>query len=292
MRVAAFALDGRQSWGVVAYGEIRDACSLPDAPANILQLLVRGNHESYLRRVSEDARPVSPNRVRFTTPVSAPPSDPIALGLNYRKHLVEAAQATKQESRPKRPILFSKAASSIVGPDDVIRVDPAVTGQVDWEVELVIVISKEGRDIPAAHAIDHVFGYTIANDVSARDLQFADAGQWYRGKSLDTFCPIGPWIVTRDELGDASGLAISLKVNGVEKQLGSTSEMIFSIPEILESCSQGRTLRPGDLILTGTPDGVGFTRTPPEFLADGDFVTAEIERIGRLENRVLVGRFP
>jgi 2-keto-4-pentenoate hydratase/2-oxohepta-3-ene-1,7-dioic acid hydratase in catechol pathway len=127
----------------------------------------------------------------------------------------------------------------------------------------------------------------VANDVSARDLQFLDGGQWYRGKSLDTFCPLGPWIVTTDELGDARGLRLTLRVNGVTKQDASTDDLIFAIPEIIASASSGRTLYPGDVILTGTPGGVGFTRTPPEFLRDGDAVEATIERIGALRNRVV-----
>ena len=135
-------------------------------------------------------------------------------------------------------------------------------------------------------AIEHIFGYTVANDVSARDLQFLDGGQWYRGKSLDTFCPLGPWIVTTDELGDARGLRLALRLNGVTKQDASTDDLIFAIPEIIASASSGRTLHPGDVILTGTPGGVGFSRVPPEFLRSGDVVEAEIERIGLLRNRV------
>jgi 2-keto-4-pentenoate hydratase/2-oxohepta-3-ene-1,7-dioic acid hydratase in catechol pathway len=161
-----------------------------------------------------------------------------------------------------------------------------VTSQVDWEVELAVVIGRRGRDIAADRALHHIFGYTVANDVSARDLQFLDGGQWYRGKSLDTFCPLGPWIVTTDELGDARGLRLTLRVNGVTKQDASTDDLIFAIPEIIASASAGRTLYPGDVILTGTPGGVGFTRTPPEFLSVGDLVEAEIERIGLLRNRV------
>jgi 2-keto-4-pentenoate hydratase/2-oxohepta-3-ene-1,7-dioic acid hydratase in catechol pathway len=215
-----------------------------------------------------------------------PRQDLIALGLNYRTHVDESTGATKQTALPKQPVLFGKAASSVIGPDAEICFDPKVTSQVDWEVELAVVIGRRGRDIAKERALEHIFGYTVAIDVSARDLQFLDGGQWYRGKSLDTFCPLGPWIVTTDELGDARGLRLTLRVNGVTKQDASTDDLIFAIPEIMASASSGRTLNPGDVILTGTPGGVGFTRTPPEFLDASDIVEATIERIGVLRNRV------
>ena len=154
-----------------------------------------------------EAQPARPlEAVSLLAPIRRPPSDVIALGLNYVEHVDETADATKQASLPKTPILFSKAAGSIAGPFDDIRVDRAVVQKVDWEVELALVVGKGGRDIRPEDAYDHVFGYMVANDVSGRDLQFLDGGQWYRGKGLDTFCPSGPWIVTRDELGDARGL--------------------------------------------------------------------------------------
>ena len=163
-----------------------------------------------------------------------------------------------------------------------------MTNEVDWEVELAVVIGRAGRNISRGAAVDHIFGYTVANDVTARDLQFLDGKQWYRGKSLDTFCPLGPWIVTADELADARGLRLTLRVNGVTKQDASTDELLFPVPEIVASASAGRTLLPGDVILTGTPAGVGFTRTPPEYLKDGDVVEAEIDRIGVLRNQIRV----
>jgi 2-keto-4-pentenoate hydratase/2-oxohepta-3-ene-1,7-dioic acid hydratase in catechol pathway len=232
-----------------------------------------------------DARTFPLADVRLLAPLE-PRQDLIALGLNYKTHVAEASGATQQAAPPKQPILFGKAATSVIGPDAEIRIDPNVTTQVDWEVELAVVIGRSGRDIPADRAVDHIFGYTVANDVSARDLQFLDGGQWYRGKSLDTFCPLGPWIVTADELGDARGLRLTLRVNGVTKQDASTDDLIFAIPEIIASASSGRTLYPGDVILTGTPGGVGFSRKPPEFLHAGDVVEAEIERIGVLRNAV------
>ena len=157
---------------------------------------------------------------------------------------------------------------------------------MDWEVELALVIGKAGRDIRPEDAYEHVFGYAVANDVSGRDLQFLDGGQWYRGKGLDTFCPMGPWIVTRDELGEARELRLEMRINGVVKQSASTSDMIFDIPATIASISAGRTLTPGDIILTGTPSGVGIGRTPQEFLQHGDVAEAMIEGIGLIRNRV------
>ena len=147
-------------------------------------------------------------------------------------------------------------------------------------------IGRGGRDIAKAGVNDHIFGYTIANDVSARDLQFRHGGQWFKGKGLDTFCPLGPWIVTADEIADPADLEVSLRVNGVEKQRSNTRELIFDIPTIVASLSEGLTLEAGDLILTGTPEGVGFARKPPEFLQDGDVVECEVEQIGLLRNPV------
>jgi 2-keto-4-pentenoate hydratase/2-oxohepta-3-ene-1,7-dioic acid hydratase in catechol pathway len=148
------------------------------------------------------------------------------------------------------------------------------------------VIGTGGRDISKAAVYDHIFGYTIANDVSARDLQFRHGGQWFKGKGLDTFCPVGPWIVTADEIADPAALEVSLRVNGVEKQRSNTRELIFDVPTIVASLSEGLTLEAGDLILTGTPEGVGFARKPPEYLQHGDVVECEVEQIGLLRNPV------
>jgi 2-keto-4-pentenoate hydratase/2-oxohepta-3-ene-1,7-dioic acid hydratase in catechol pathway len=282
VRVATYRTGAETSWGVVRGDQISDARAVSGAPRSVRELVDAADGSRWLRALADGgARTLALRDVQLFAPIE-PRQDMIALGLNYKSHIAE----TKQTAPLKQPILFGKAASSVTGPDADVRVDPAVTSQVDWEVELAVVIGRAGRDIPATAAREHIFGYTVANDVSARDLQFLDGGQWYRGKSLDTFCPLGPWIVTTDELGDARGLRLRLRVNGVTKQEASTDDLIFAIPEIIASVSSGRTLYPGDVILTGTPGGVGFTRTPPEFLRDGDVVEAEIERIGVLRNRV------
>ena len=224
--------------------------------------------------------------VTLLAPIPRPRKNVFCLGLNYRDHAAEGARAAVKELKlPERPIYFSKPPTSVIGPDEAIVYDPRVTRQVDWEVEFTIVIGRGGRDIPPERVFDHIFGYTVANDISARDLQFGH-GQWFKGKSLDTFAPVGPWIVTADELPDPGNLEVSLRVNGVEKQRSNTRQLIFDIPTMVSQLSAGTTLEPGDLILTGTPDGVGFARTPPEFLQDGDVVEAEVEKIGVLRNPV------
>jgi 2-keto-4-pentenoate hydratase/2-oxohepta-3-ene-1,7-dioic acid hydratase in catechol pathway len=161
-----------------------------------------------------------------------------------------------------------------------------ISEQLDWEVELAVVIGTPGRDIPEEAALRHVFGYTVGNDVSVRDVQRRHGGQWFKGKNFDTHCPLGPWIVTADELGDPHNLHITLRVNGVTKQDSSTRFMVFRVPRIIKEFSTGVMLQPGDVMLTGTPEGVGFARTPPEFLKVGDVMEAEIEKIGVLRNAV------
>ena len=186
---------------------------------------------------------------------------------------------------PEIPVFFTKAATSASGPHDPIPWDRSATSQVDYEAELGVIVGAGGKNIRRDHALDHVFGYTVINDVSARDLQFGHK-QWFKGKSLDGFCPMGPVIVTADEFGDPQGKRITLRVNGETRQDATTGDMIFPVNVILEYLSQGMTLEPGDVIATGTPEGVGLGRTPPEYLKDGDVVETEIEGIGILRNRV------
>jgi 2-keto-4-pentenoate hydratase/2-oxohepta-3-ene-1,7-dioic acid hydratase in catechol pathway len=226
---------------------------------------------------------------RLLAPIPRPRRNVFCLGLNYKAHAAEGAEHFGQAmSLPEYPIFFSKPPTSVIGPDADVQVNPKVTQQVDWEVEMTLVIGRGGRDIAKGDAISHVFGYTIANDVSARDLQFRHGGQWFKGKSLDTFCPLGPWIVTADEVADPANLDVACRVNGVEKQRSNTGLLIFDIPTMISSLSEGLTLEPGDLILTGTPEGVGFARKPPEFLQNGDVVECEVGGIGVLRNAVRV----
>jgi 2-keto-4-pentenoate hydratase/2-oxohepta-3-ene-1,7-dioic acid hydratase in catechol pathway len=233
-----------------------------------------------------DARPQA-DLVRWHAPIRHPAKNVICLGLNYSSHAKESAQARGREVKiPDHPVFFTKAPTSINGPYDAIEWDPSVTQQVDYEAELGVVIGVGGKNIPRAKALEHVFGYTVINDVSARELQQRHL-QWFKGKSLDGFCPMGPVVVTADEFGNPQTKTIGLRVNGVQKQHSTTANMIFAVDVIIESLSQGMTLEPGDVIATGTPEGVGLGRTPPEFLRDGDLVETEIEGIGTLRNRIV-----
>jgi 2-keto-4-pentenoate hydratase/2-oxohepta-3-ene-1,7-dioic acid hydratase in catechol pathway len=210
------------------------------------------------------------------------PQKVICVGLNYRDHAEETGATP-----PERPILFAKWPSALIGPGEAIVI-PAITTQVDYEAELGVVIGSRVRGVSAENALEAVAGYICVNDVSARDLQFSD-GQWARGKSLDTFCPVGPGVVAARELPDPQALGIRTRLNGELMQDSTTASMIFSVAEIVAFASEAITLEPGDLIATGTPAGVGFARTPPVWLQPGDEVTIEIDGIGALSNPVVVG---
>ena len=217
------------------------------------------------------------NDVTLLAPV-VHPGKIVAIGLNYLDHCRE----TNTEP-PEKPLVFTKFTTAIIGPDQTIEWSSELTNEVDFEAELAVIVGHTARHVTADEAMDYVFGYTCANDVSARDLQFSD-GQWIRGKSLDTFCPLGPWVVTADQIDDPQQLSIKCELNGESVQDSSTSEMIFGVAELIAFCSQAFTLEPGDIILTGTPHGTGAFRDPKLYLKDGDTVAVEIEGIGRIEN--------
>lgn len=206
------------------------------------------------------------------------PGKVLCVGLNYRDHAEEGDNPI-----PDEPVLFSKFPTSVVGPDDPVRWDPEYTEKVDYEAELVAVIGEQARRVDPEDAMDHVAGFTVGNDVSARDLQHGD-GQWVRGKSLDTFAPTGPDVVTTDEVGDPHDLEIFAEINGERLQESSTSNLIFGVDELVSFCSLAFTLEPGDLVFTGTPPGVGVYRDPPVLLGDGDSVTIGVEGVGELTN--------
>jgi 2-keto-4-pentenoate hydratase/2-oxohepta-3-ene-1,7-dioic acid hydratase in catechol pathway len=208
------------------------------------------------------------------------PGKIVCVGLNYRDHAIESGLEL-----PTRPLLFAKWQSSVIGPGEPI-VLPPISSEVDFEAELGVIIGQRARGVSAERALEHVAGYICVNDVSARDVQMGD-GQWTRGKSFDTFCPLGPAMLPADEVPDPQALGIRCLVNGEPLQDSSTAEMVFGVAELLAFISEAITLEPGDLIATGTPAGVGFARTPPVFLADGDEVTVEIEGIGALTNPVV-----
>ena len=217
-------------------------------------------------------------RVRLLAPIPSPARNVFCLGRNYADHAAERGAAA-----PDHPVYFTKPGTAVVGPGDDI-VHHAITKELDYEVELAVVIGTGGRDIPRAEALRHVFGYTIINDVTARDLQKRH-NQWFKGKSLDTFCPMGPMLVTADEIPDPQALAVSRRVNGQTRQSSHTAKMIFPVAQCIEVLSQGMTLLPGDIIATGTPEGVGAATGT--FLRAGDRIEAEVEGIGILASKVV-----
>ena len=221
--------------------------------------------------------PIPLERITLAPPVSNP-SKIIAIGLNYMDHI----QESKGEV-PKIPLVFSKFMSSLIGPNGQITWDTRLTDKVDFEAELAVIIGKTTYKCSKNAAMESVFGYTCANDVSARDLQFGD-GQWVRGKSLDTFCPLGPWIITAEDIPDPHALKIKCSLNGQIMQDSNTSFMIFKLPKLISFLAENFTLVPGDIILTGTPHGVGAFRDPSVYMKDGDEVEVEIEKVGRLVN--------
>ena len=223
---------------------------------------------------------LQPEGARILPPLM--PGKILAIGRNYAEHARELDNEV-----PSEPLVFAVMPSAVIGHGDVIEWEADLTAQVDWEGELAVIIGRSARRVSAENALDHVFGYTIANDVSARDLQSRDK-QWVRAKGLDTFCPIGPCLVTADAIPDPQDLRIVTTVDGVEKQNGSTADMIFSVAELIAYLSRAFTLNPGDMILTGTPSGVGKAQHPPQFLGDGSEVSVTIDGIGTLTNRCRV----
>jgi 2-keto-4-pentenoate hydratase/2-oxohepta-3-ene-1,7-dioic acid hydratase in catechol pathway len=227
------------------------------------------------------------NRIRLLAPIPAPLRNVFCVGRNYADHVREGyAKAGKEAKLPEAPQFFTKATGAINGPEGDVRLDSRVTRLLDYELELAVIIGTRGRDIPADQAYQHVFGYTVLNDITARDLQRRHE-QWFKGKSLDTTCPIGPCIVDREAIGDPATLQLSLSVNGEPRQRATVAQMIFDIPTIIATLSAGLTLEPGDIIATGTPSGVGYAMDPMRALKDGDLVVATIDRIGELRNRIV-----
>jgi 2-keto-4-pentenoate hydratase/2-oxohepta-3-ene-1,7-dioic acid hydratase in catechol pathway len=289
MRLATFSLSGDSTPRVgLVRGDVVVDLKMPT-----LLELIRSGPETWRQTAAdtdgEDSRH-SLQGVRLHAPIPRPRKNIVCLGLNYMSHVLETSRPLQRQAKhPDVPIFFTKAPTAVTGPYDSIPWDRSATDQVDYEAELGVIIGRDGRNISRANALDYVFGYTIINDVSARDLQYAHK-QWFKGKSLDGFCPMGPVIVTADEFGDAQTKRLSLRLNGETRQSATTADMIFPVVVIIEYLSKGMTLEAGDVIATGTPEGVGLGRTPPEYLKDGDLVEAEIEGIGTLRNHVVASR--
>ena len=275
MRIARFRANGAYGWGFVTGDAVRPVADGPDLLDVLGDLVALGDLS---RRSTAE---LALGSVDLLAPIPNPPQF-VGIGLNYRAHAAESGATV-----PTSPISFPFFNSSIINPGDAILLPP-FTDKVDWEVELAVVIGSQARDVAVEDALDYVAGYVIVNDVSARDIQRTE-GQWSRAKSLDTFKPMGPWITTIDELGAADNLDVKLWVNDVLKQSGETSDLIFDVPALVSHLSQSLTLGVGAVISTGTPSGVGFARTPPEYLQPGDVVTLEIDGMGRLTNPVEAG---
>jgi 2-keto-4-pentenoate hydratase/2-oxohepta-3-ene-1,7-dioic acid hydratase in catechol pathway len=295
MRLLMFDEGAGRRLGVLRGEDVVDVAALAaaegaQAPADLLALIDEGDEG--LARVATllglpgagaASRPLS--AVRLLPPLDPPRGNVLAIGRNYAKHAAEGARVRGGEVEP--PTIFTKAITSIAGPHADVPIDPAVSEQIDWEVELGVVVGRHGVNISRERALDHVFGYTVVNDVTARDIQRGWGGQFFKGKSLDGSCPSGPWVVTKDEVADPQRLRLLLAVNGVVKQDANTADMIYPVDALISWLSIGMTLLPGSLIATGTPEGVGFARQPPEFLRPGDLVEAEVEGIGTLSNRMV-----
>jgi 2-keto-4-pentenoate hydratase/2-oxohepta-3-ene-1,7-dioic acid hydratase in catechol pathway len=262
---------------------------LPFDPGNMISLIEAGPEG--LEAVGDLAggsqgHIVPLDSVHLMAPIPRPRKNVFCIGWNYLEHFVERERIHKSgQELPSHPVFFSKTPTAVIGPHDPIPIDPLVSDKIDWEVELAVVIGLGGKNIREEEAIHHVFGYTVLNDVSARDIQRRHGGQWLKGKSLDGQCPMGPWIVTADEL-DPNNLRVITRVNGATKQDSNTMHFYFKIPRILAELSLGMTLEAGDIVSTGTPEGVGIARNPPEFLKPGDLLETEIEGIGTLRNPV------
>jgi 2-keto-4-pentenoate hydratase/2-oxohepta-3-ene-1,7-dioic acid hydratase in catechol pathway len=299
MRFLTFRDGSGPRIGVLDDGQIFDVSSLlgtdlQTAATDMVALIEAGAPaiDQIRRRLSNPSRPepaaASLEAVEVVAPIPRPRKNIFCVGRNYREHAIESFRAVGKEVRlPESPNIFTKAVTTVNGPHADIPIDPAVSEQVDWEVELAVVIGVGGRHLHNEEALAHVFGYTVLNDVTARDIQNRPGIQWFLGKSLDGFCPMGPVLVTADEIGDPQTLHLQLEVNGIPKQDSSTGLMLFDVASLIAHLSEVLTLEPGDIIATGTPDGVGFARTPPEFLHPGDLMESSIEGIGTMRNRIV-----
>ena len=277
--------DGQRRLGALRPGHEDEVVDLSEVATDVLAVIDAGERGlAQAHGAAADAKRGIPlSEVTLLAPIDSPRGNIIAMGRNYQKH----AEETAMDGDVKPPTIFTKAITSITGPYDDIVIDPSISNKLDWEVELGVVIGKPGANITRRDAMDHVFGYFVLNDVSARDIQNGWGGQFFKGKSLDRSCPTGPWVVTKDEVPDPGKLALRLTLNGVVKQDSNTEDMIHPVDAIIEWSSMGMTLLAGALIATGTPDGVGFARTPPEYLKAGDVMETEVAGIGVLRNRIV-----
>ena len=286
MKLVTYEADGGARIGALAEGGVVD---LGTVAPDMLSLIDRGEAGlAHARAAIEAANDILPmERVRLLAPIPRPRKNIVCLGMNYAAHAYESCRAKGlPEKLPEHPVFFTKSPTTVIGPGAGIPHDPAITAQLDWEVELGFVLGRTGKNIPREDALGYIFGYTVINDISARDLQNRHQ-QFFKGKSLDGTCPMGPCIVTADELPDAGDLALALRLNGKTMQDSRTRDLVFDIPTIIAALSRGQTVEAGDVVSTGTPSGVGMGLDPQTWLKPGDVLEAEIERIGVLRNTVV-----
>jgi 2-keto-4-pentenoate hydratase/2-oxohepta-3-ene-1,7-dioic acid hydratase in catechol pathway len=304
MRLVSFTRGGKASYGLILKdGKVMD---LPQAaglagmasPGQDMIAFIAGGAAAAqtARRLEDDAAnaKLAPaiadaSAVKLLAPIPRPAKNVFCIGRNYKEHVAEGYRARGAEIKlPEAPQIFTKPPTAVIGPDDEFRVLEAVSTKIDYEVELGVIIGPGGTNISAAKAMDHVYGYTIINDVTARDLQ-RKHDQWFKGKGLDRSCPMGPCIVTKDEIPNVKELELTLTVNGQQRQKSTVEMMIFDVPAIIQALSAGLTLEPGDVIATGTPSGVGFAMDPPQFLKPGDQVVCKITQLGELATKIVAG---
>jgi 2-keto-4-pentenoate hydratase/2-oxohepta-3-ene-1,7-dioic acid hydratase in catechol pathway len=293
MKLATFTTGGPDLVGVVdaAGGVLRDVTALLPAGAGVHDVIAAWDtHGPVLTERVADLEGVPLASVTLRAPIPTPRRNVFCVGKNYREHVAEFGRSgydtpNRSEELPDKPILFSKATTSVTGPYDDVDPHHGVTSELDYEGELGVIIGRGGKGISRENAYEHVWGYTIVDDVTARDLQ-RDHKQWLLGKSLDTHCPMGPYAVTADEVPDVTALEVETTVNGDTRQLALVKDLIFDIPELIATLSAGITLLPGDIIATGTPAGVGIGFDPPKFLHSGDVVEVSITGLGLLRNRI------
>ena len=296
MKLATYspATGGTPRPGLVLPGDrladIPANCAAPGVDFSSMLGIIRGGAAA---RTALDALAAKPpastlalTEVKLHAPIPRPAKNVFCVGWNYLEHFEEGAKKLQDNRElPQWPVFFSKVPTAVTGPYDTIPFDAAVSTSLDWEVELGVILGTGGKNIAQEDAMKHVWGYTVINDVSWRDIQRRHGGQWHKGKSLDGTCPMGPFLVTADSL-DPNGLRVTCRVNGVTKQDSNTKFLYFKLPRLIADLSLGMTLEPGDVISTGTPEGVGFARNPPEFMKPGDLLETEIEGIGVLRNPV------
>jgi 2-keto-4-pentenoate hydratase/2-oxohepta-3-ene-1,7-dioic acid hydratase in catechol pathway len=269
--------------------DLAQAKKPPFDPHDMVTLIAAGAKAlAWVRKVAAQAKnPLPLGKVKLMAPIPRPRKNVFCVGWNYVEHFEESKVSQLHSVEfPAHPTFFTKTPTTVVGPYDTVPAHAGVTQQLDWEVELGVIIGRRGIHLQEADALKYVFGYTVINDVSAREVQRRHGAQLFKGKSLDGTCPMGPWIVTKDEIPSPHGLRLTSRVNRVTKQDSNTTFMYFKVPRLIAELSAGTTLEPGDIISTGTPAGVGHARKPPEFMKAGDVLESEIESIGLLRNPI------